>query len=74
MFKNIEELVSQAEKQNKKIYEIMIEQEITVTEQSEEEILCRMNYNFKAMKDAADKGVKGVISSSGMTGGDAKTL
>lgn len=74
MFKNIEELVSQAEEQNKKIYEIMIKQEINVTEQSEEEIYRRMSYNFKAMKDAANKGVKGVISSSGMTGGDAKKL
>ena len=74
MFKNIEELVKQAEEQNKKIYEIMIEQEVDVTEQSKEEILSIMKYNFKAMKEAAFKGVKGVVSSSGMTGGDAKKL
>lgn len=74
MFKNIEELVKQAEEQNKKIYEILIEQEVDVTEQSKEEILSRMKYNFKAMKEAALKGVKGVVSSSGMTGGDAKKL
>ena len=74
MFKNIEELVKQAEEQNKKIYEIMIEQEVNVTEQSKEEILESMKYNFKAMKEAAFKGIKGVVSSSGMTGGDAKKL
>lgn len=74
MFKNIEELVKQAEEQNKKIYEIMIEQEVNLTEQSKEEVLGIMKYNFKAMKEAAFKGIKGVVSSSGMTGGDAKKL
>lgn len=74
MFKNIADLVKQAEEQNKKIYELMIEQEIEVTDRTKEEIISVMTYNFKAMKDAAHKGIKGVVSSSGMTGGDAKKL
>lgn len=74
MFKNIADLVKQAEEQNKKIYELMIEQEMEATDCTKEEIIRTMAYNFKAMKNAAHEGIKGVVSSSGMTGNDAKKL
>ncbi len=74
MFKNIAELVSQAETSGKKIYEIMIEQEMEVTGRKKEELLYTMGNNYKAMKNAAYRGIQGVHSTSGLTGGDGKKL
>ncbi len=74
MFKNIEELVSQAQNSGKKIYEIMIEQEMDETEKSREEIMENMSHQYQIMKDAVKQGVSGVTSRSGMTGMDAKKL
>jgi L-serine dehydratase len=74
MFNNIAELVNLAETQNKKIYEIMIEQEMKVTSLSKEEVINKMKDNYMVMKAAIEKGIQGVTSKSGMTGGDAKKL
>lgn len=74
MFKNIEELVRQAEERNKKLYEIMIEQEVIETGNSQQDIINGMTKNFQVMKRAVQKGLNGVFSSSGLTGGDAPKL
>jgi L-serine dehydratase len=74
MFNNIAELVNLAETQNKKIYEIMLEQEMQATGLSKEDIINKMKDNYMVMKGAIEKGMKGVTSKSGMTGGDAKKL
>jgi len=74
MFKNVAELVKLAETENKKIYEIMIEQESKVTGLSKEDVFNKMRNNYKVMKAAIEKGIQGVTSKSGMTGGDAKKL
>lgn len=42
MFRNVAELVELAVRQNKKISEIMIEQEMEVTGRSREEIIAQM--------------------------------
>lgn len=74
MFNNIAELVNLAVTQNKKIYEIMLEQEMKATGISKEEIINKMKNNYTVMKAAIEKGMQGVTSKSGMTGGDAKKL
>ncbi|MGG5252987.1 L-serine ammonia-lyase, iron-sulfur-dependent, subunit alpha [Neobacillus sp. SM06] len=74
MFRNVAELVEQATLQNKKISEIMIEQELDVTGRSREEILALMDRNLKVMEEAVERGIKGVRSHSGLTGGDAVLL
>ncbi|WP_281532841.1 L-serine ammonia-lyase, iron-sulfur-dependent, subunit alpha [Anaerocolumna aminovalerica] len=74
MFNNIAELVNLAETQNKKIYEIMLEQEMKATGFSKDEIINKMKENYTVMKAAIEKGMQGVTSKSGMTGGDAKRL
>lgn len=74
MFKNVAELVEQAEKEKKKIYDIMIEQEMEATESSREDIIARMTENFHVMKNAVEKGIHGITSHSGLTGNDAKRL
>ncbi|MCR3956900.1 MAG: L-serine ammonia-lyase, iron-sulfur-dependent, subunit alpha [Gudongella sp.] len=74
MFRNVNELVQQAQDQNKKLYEIMIDQETELTEKSRKEVIVAMNKQFQVMKSSAAKGLEGVTSYSGMTGGDAKKM
>lgn len=74
MFRNVAELVELANSQNKKISEIMIEQEVTVTGRSREEIIGFMDRNLTVMEEAVERGIKGVKSHSGLTGGDAVLL
>ncbi|MDN7241284.1 L-serine ammonia-lyase, iron-sulfur-dependent, subunit alpha [Planococcus sp. N028] len=74
LFRNVRELVERAEKENKLISEIMIEQEMLVTDRSREEIMKQMDRNLTVMEEAVEKGLKGVHSVSGLTGGDAVLL
>lgn len=74
MFRNVAELVELAMSQKKKISDIMIEQEMAVTGRSREEILTLMDKNLEIMEQAVEKGIKGVKSHSGLTGGDAVLL
>lgn len=74
MFRNVAELVEQATVQNKKISEIMIEQEMAVTGRSREEIMTMMDRNLRVMEEAVERGLQGVKSHSGLTGGDAVLL
>ncbi|MDP4082998.1 MAG: L-serine ammonia-lyase, iron-sulfur-dependent, subunit alpha [Bacillota bacterium] len=74
MFRNVSELVDLATNQNKKISEIMIEQEMTVTGRTREEIFSQMDKNLRVMEEAVERGIRGVKSHSGLTGGDAVLL
>ncbi len=74
MFKSIYDLVSQAEEQNIAISGIMIAQEIEQTGNPRDIVLQQMARSFQVMKAGAQSGIRGVISHSGMTGGDAKKL
>ncbi|MGJ7922433.1 L-serine ammonia-lyase, iron-sulfur-dependent, subunit alpha [Neobacillus sp. LXY-4] len=74
MFRNVAELVKLAEDQNKQIAEIMIEQELKVTGRTREEIFQLMEQNLTVMEQAVERGIKGVHSHSGLTGGDAVLL
>ncbi|ALC92833.1 serine dehydratase [Bacillus sp. FJAT-18017] len=74
MFRNVAELVELAISSNKKISEIMIEQEMEVTGRSREEIVKMMDRNLEVMEQAVERGIKGVHSHSGLTGGDAVLL
>lgn len=74
MFENVKELVEQAESSDKKIYELMIEQEVSNSDKTEEQIIAQMHNNFSVMKNAAKKGIEGVKSISGLTGYDAKKI
>lgn len=74
LFRNVRELVEKAEKENKLISEIMIEQEILITDRNREEIMSQMDRNLTVMEEAVEKGLKGVRSTSGLTGGDAVLL
>jgi L-serine dehydratase len=74
MFRNVAELIEIAESKNKKISEIMIEQEMEFTGKSRETIIAQMDKNLEIMEQAVERGLEGVKSVSGLTGGDAVLL
>jgi L-serine dehydratase len=74
MFRNVAELVELAEKNQVKIAEIMIRQEIEVSGRSREDIIAQMDNNLTVMERAVERGLNGVKSHSGLTGGDAVLL
>ena len=74
LFRNVAELVELAISKNKKISDIMIEQEVAVTGRTREEVLSFMDRNLNVMEQAVERGLKGVTSHSGLTGGDAVLL
>lgn len=74
MFTNVAKLLAVCEKTGKKIHEIMIEQEHIVSGKREGDIVAEMERNLCVMKSSIEAGKKGVISHSGMTGGDGKKL
>jgi L-serine dehydratase len=74
MFRNVAELVELATSKNKRISDLMIEQEIEVTGRTREEVLTMMDRNLTVMEQAVERGIKGVKSHSGLTGGDAVLL
>ncbi|MCT6903348.1 MAG: L-serine ammonia-lyase, iron-sulfur-dependent, subunit alpha, partial [Lactobacillus sp.] len=74
LFHNVRELVERAEKEDKLISEIMIEQEILITGRTREEIIQQMDRNLTVMEEAIERGLQGVQSVTGLTGGDAVLL
>lgn len=71
LFRNVRELVELAERENKQISELMIEQEIAMSGRTREAIMTQMDRNLTVMEGAVERGLKGVQSVTGLTGGDA---
>lgn len=71
MFRNVAELIELAESKGVKIAEIMIQQEMEMTGRTREQIISMMDQNLTVMEQAVEKGLSGVRSHSGLTGGDA---
>lgn len=74
MFRTVAELLEKTKKDNQSIAEVMIFQEMDLHDQSKEEIINRMDKNLTVMEQAIERGLKGVQSHSGLTGGDALLL
>ncbi|WP_077211695.1 L-serine ammonia-lyase, iron-sulfur-dependent, subunit alpha [Bacillus dakarensis] len=74
MFRSVSELVEIAEKEKIKIAQVMIRQEIKVAGLSQEEIMKKMDGNLTVMEQAVERGLNGVKSVTGLTGGDAVLL
>ncbi|MDV7764584.1 L-serine ammonia-lyase, iron-sulfur-dependent, subunit alpha [Peribacillus sp. CSMR9] len=74
MFRNVTELVELAESKNVKIAEIMILQEMEFSSLSREQVIEKMDRNLTVMEQAVERGLKGVQSVTGLTGGDAVLL
>ena len=71
LFRNVRELVELAERENKQISELMIEQEMAMSGRTREAIMAQMDRNLTIMEEAVERGLKGVQSVTGLTGGDA---
>ncbi|UDK95777.1 L-serine ammonia-lyase, iron-sulfur-dependent, subunit alpha [Lysinibacillus sphaericus] len=74
LFHNVRELVERAEREEKQISELMIEQEILISGRTREEIMQQMDQNLTVMEEAVERGLQGVKSVTGLTGGDAVLL
>lgn len=69
------ELLSLCNKNNIKIYEMMLVREVHTTQRSKDSIMADMKESLEVMKRAVEKGLtEDVRSISGLTGGDAKRL
>lgn len=73
LFKSIEELVELANNCGS-IHEAMIQTEIEMSQQPRDIILEHMGKNLDVMMASIEKGVKGVTSVTGLTGGDATKM
>lgn len=71
MFRNAKELVEMSEKENKPISELMIKFEMENKERSYQDIYSEMEDKLTIMEDALERGLGGVTSVTGLTGGDA---
>ncbi|MGP9041400.1 L-serine ammonia-lyase, iron-sulfur-dependent, subunit alpha [Cytobacillus kochii] len=74
LFKNAADLVELAEREQIKIAEVMIRQEVKVSGRTREDIIAQMDRNLTVMEQAVERGLNGVTSVSGLTGGDAVLL
>jgi len=73
MFQSIEELVALANHHGS-VAEAMIQVEMATSGASREKIIAHMKKNLEVMQQSIAKGVDGVTSVTGLTGGDAKRM
>ncbi|QPC46308.1 L-serine ammonia-lyase, iron-sulfur-dependent, subunit alpha [Mangrovibacillus cuniculi] len=73
-FRNVKELIDKTTTEGISISEVMIRQEMAYTGKSREDIMAEMDRNLTVMEQAVERGIKGVHSPTGLTGGDAVLL
>lgn len=71
MIQSFTELITECQEKNKKIYEIVLEQEYEMMQTPVDQIYEKMEFQLQAMENSVKRGLKGVISHSGLTGNDA---
>lgn len=73
MYQSIQEFIQVANQTKRPLFELMIEQEIRITNRSRTEIWEQMRNNLYVMKQAVEKSVigNGVHSPTGLSGGEA---
>jgi L-serine dehydratase len=74
MFNSVKELLEICERESKYISEVMLDFEIERGELSRWEIIDGMNRNLDVMRASVERGFKGVVSTTGLTGGGAVKL
>lgn len=73
MFRSVEELVAQAEKVGS-FHEVMIQLEMENSQKSREAIREKMSHQLTVMENSVSRGIEGVSSPTGLTGGDATRM
>lgn len=73
MYDSIHEIVTDSEKRQMPISELIIEQEVQSSGSTRDEVWAKMKKNLTTMRAAVEKGQsgKGVFSKTGLTGGEA---
>lgn len=76
MYNSVAEIVETAIKQDKPIWELMLEQEMAYSRASRAEVWAKMQRQLEVMLAAAQRGTKGdgVHSPTGLTGGEAAKM
>jgi len=76
MYMSIKELVAASTTTDTPVSELMIQQEMSKTSSSREEVWSAMERNLDVMEAAVKRGVEGdgVFSTTGLTGGEAVLL
>lgn len=70
-FRTVKELVEIAQQKSMPLSEVMIQREMALYELSREDVFGRMEQQLNVMEEAIERGLKGVRSVTGLTGGDA---
>ncbi|HHW30564.1 MAG TPA: L-serine ammonia-lyase, iron-sulfur-dependent, subunit alpha [Clostridiaceae bacterium] len=74
-YESIKELVEEAQRANKKISDLVIEEQAYNLERTPDNLIEEMSHNLKVMEEAVLAGIKpGIRSASGLSGGDAYKL
>jgi len=74
MFNRVAELLGICEKEGKLISEVMLDFETNQGDLSRTEIIAQMKRNLDVMRESVERGLKGVVSTTGLTGGGAVKL
>lgn len=74
MFDSVESLLAICQKEDKPIWQVMLEQEVKQNQRTEEEVLKDFTTKLHVMSESVERGKKGVRSYSGLTGGGAHKL
>jgi len=74
MFNSVKELLEICERETKLISEVMLDFEVKRDELSRVEIIAQMKRNLDVMRASVESGFKGVVSTTGLTGGGAVKL
>jgi len=74
MFNSVKELLEICERESKLISEVMLDFEAAQGELSRVEIIAQMKRNLDVMRTSVERGFKGVVSTTGLTGGGAVKL
>lgn len=70
-FRTVAELIELANRENLPISEIMILREMEISNKSYDDIFSQMKRHLDVMEEAVERGIRGVQSVTGLTGGDA---
>lgn len=74
-FYNGASLLEECKKNKKKIWEVMVDREVYITQNNKEDIMANMKESLKVMKNSIQQGLyKDIKSVSGLVGGDARRL
>lgn len=74
MFNSVKELLDICQRENKLISEVMLDFEVARGELTRSQIIDKMKHNLDIMRASVESGLKGVVSTTGLTGGEAVKL